>query len=136
MTTERAWADPLPTINVDYKNLTKVYFRVVKADYVERLKNALWRPEHLSQNEAQGAPESRSGTVLRPGPAGDARLQAPHRSEFPRRRGSKPGFYYLLAGHDESSRVRAPVVYTDFFVTDLAIVERQDYTSGGGPRAR
>ena len=28
--TERVWADPLPTIKVTYKNITKAYFRVVK----------------------------------------------------------------------------------------------------------
>ena len=49
LVTERVWADPLPDIRVGYKNITKVYFRVVKADYVDRLKRARWRPEFLDQ---------------------------------------------------------------------------------------
>src|SRR5204862_2065590 len=53
VTTERVWADPLPTIKVSYRNVTKAYFRVVPADYVERLKAARWRPEGLAQEEAK-----------------------------------------------------------------------------------
>ena len=45
----RAAAD----INVSYRNITKIYFRVVQADYIDRLKKAQWRPEYLNQNEAQ-----------------------------------------------------------------------------------
>src|SRR5207237_39567 len=47
--TERVWAEPMPEVKVNYKNLTKVYFRVVKANYVERLQQARWRPEQLDQ---------------------------------------------------------------------------------------
>ena len=35
--TERIWADPLPDIRITYRNLTKVYFRVVKATDIEEL---------------------------------------------------------------------------------------------------
>ncbi|MFM8274063.1 MAG: hypothetical protein ACKODX_17270, partial [Gemmata sp.] len=50
--TERVWADPLPTIKVTYKNVTKAHFRVVEANYVDQLKAARWRPEHLDNPKA------------------------------------------------------------------------------------
>src|SRR5262249_13675549 len=52
--TERVWGDPLPKIQVTYKNVTKAYFRVVSADYVEQLK-ADSRPDYLTEKEAQAA---------------------------------------------------------------------------------
>ena len=53
--TERVWTDPLPQIAITYKNLTKVYFRVVKADYSERLKTSQWQRENLRHLHAKEA---------------------------------------------------------------------------------
>src|SRR5262249_20601313 len=127
ITTERVWADPLPEIRVSYKNITKVYFRVVRADFVDRLKKTQWRPEQLNQNEAKAL------LNLDPVVTFEQNLPATpdykQRSEsVPAPNGLKPGFYYLLAAHTEDFKGSGPVVYTDFFVADLAIVERQDYT--------
>ena len=81
-TTERVWADPLPTIKVNYKNITKAYFRVVPADYVERLKGAQWRPEQLtSVKEIEGGSGQEAGAGVQPRPAGHPGLQGPHGSD-------------------------------------------------------
>src|SRR5262245_24832004 len=127
--TERVWADPLPNIKVTYKNITKVYFRVVKADFIDRMKKTRWRPEYLDHNEAvallgldpvlsfdkdlPATPDYKTRTEILPAP-----------------KGLKPGFYYLIASHDADFKGNGPVVYADFFVADLAIVERQDYAAG------
>ncbi len=37
VTTERVWNDPWPTLDVRYRNVTKIYFRAVKHDWLERL---------------------------------------------------------------------------------------------------
>ena len=107
----------------------KVYFRVVKADYIERLKQARWRPEQLDRNEAQALlkhdPVLSFDRDLPATPDYQQRTEA-----IPAPKGLKPGFYYLIASHDANFAGNGPVVYTDFFVTDLAIVERQDYASG------
>ena len=129
VTTERVWAEPLPNINVSYKNIAKAYFRVVKADYIDRLKKARWRPEQLDQNEANAL------LGMDPVLSFDRDLPATpdykQRTEvIPAPKGLKPGFYYLIAGHDEKFQGNGPVVYSDFFVADLAIVKRQDYASG------
>ena len=50
--TERVWNQPLPTIQVRYRNVTKVYFRVVPYSYEERLKTRPYRPEQLGPARA------------------------------------------------------------------------------------
>ncbi len=126
-TTERVWADPLPTIKVTYKNVTKAYFRVVSADYIERLKATRWRPEQLNQDEAKALlnkkPEAEFSHDLPPTPDYKPRTEI-----IPGRAGLKPGFYYLIVSHDpDFGGVNNSVNYTDFWVSDLAIVSRHDY---------
>ena len=129
LNTERVWADPLPTIKVTYKNITKAYFRVVKADYVARLKAAQWRPEYLDHNQAVALlgqdPVLTFDADLPATPDYKTRTEA-----VPAPKGLKPGFYYIIAAHSEDFKGGTPVTYTDFFVADLAIVERQDHASG------
>jgi hypothetical protein len=128
--TERVWAEPLPSIAITYKNLTKAYFRVVKADYIERLKQARWRPEYLDQPQAQALlqldPVLAFEHELPPTP--DYKF---HTEKFEAPKGLKAGFYFLVASYNpEFNGGNNTVVYTDFFVADLAVIDRQDYTSG------
>ena len=48
---ERVWNQPLSKIQVRYRNLTKVFFRIVPESYEARLKTARYRPEQLDDNE-------------------------------------------------------------------------------------
>ncbi|MBA4188712.1 MAG: hypothetical protein C0467_11995 [Planctomycetaceae bacterium] len=128
VTTERVWAEPLPDLRVSYKNITKVYFRVVKADYIDRLKQAKWRPEHLNENEAKA--------LLSLDPVLSFEHDLPATPDYklrtesiPAPKGLKPGFYYIIAGHTENFAGDAPVTYTDFFACDLALIDRNDYSS-------
>jgi uncharacterized protein YfaS (alpha-2-macroglobulin family) len=128
--TERVWTDPLPQIAVTYKNLTKVYFRVVKADFIDRLKRAQWRPEYLTQPDAEALlqinPVQSFEHDLPPTPDYKSRTE-----KLPAPKGLGNGFYYLIASHNAEFGVNNNhVVYADFFVGDLSIVERQDYSSG------
>ncbi len=127
-TTERVWADPLPTIKVTYKNVTKAYFRVVSADYVERLKATRWRPEQLQHEEAKA--------LLNQKPVMEFSHDLPATSDYktrteiiPGRAGLKPGFYYLIVSHDENfGAADNSVNYTDFWVSDLALVNRHNHS--------
>ena len=127
VTTERVWADPMPEVDVRYKNVTKVHFRVVKADFVDQLKRHRWRPEHLDQNEQQALlrekPALEFSRDLPPTPDYQERTET-----FPAPKGLAPGFYYLIASHDPGFGENDNVVtYTDVWVSDLAIVTRADY---------
>jgi hypothetical protein len=124
--TERVWADPMPEIKVNYRNLTKVFFRVVKADFVQRLKQARWRPEFLDQNERQAI--LKQDPVLTFSKELPATLDYRQRTEaFPAPQGLAPGFYYLISSHDEGfGSANNMVTFTDIWVSDLAIVNRVD----------
>ncbi|MBY0513968.1 MAG: hypothetical protein K2P78_08670, partial [Gemmataceae bacterium] len=130
VTTERVWADPLPSIKVNYRNLTRVYVRVVKADFAERLKKTRWRPEDLDQNERLN--------LLREKPVAAFERELPatpdyrSRDEYvPAPKGLAPGFYYLIASHDPDFGPGNNVVsYCDVWVSDLALVSRVDHTAG------
>ena len=124
--TERVWNEPSPSIRVTYRNLTKVYFRLVREDWLGRLQE---RPVPRAngwttpQRKAILAAQARSGLVGRP--AGDRGLPAAGRGP-PAPKDLKPGFYYLLASHDAGFSASNNVVsYTDVWVSKLALVVRQ-----------
>jgi len=130
VTTERVWADPLPAIRVNYKNVTKVYFRVVRGDYAKNLKRASWHPEYLNEDEV--------AALLSHDPVVSFEHDLPATPDYklrteavPAPKGLKAGFYYLLASHDPNfaGGDTGPVSYTSFFVADLALVDRRDYGS-------
>ncbi|MBY0457947.1 MAG: hypothetical protein K2V38_11455, partial [Gemmataceae bacterium] len=126
-TTERVWADPLPTIKVSYQNLTKVYFRVVAADYLKELGKKKWRPEQLDQNELAALvgqkPVLEFNHDLPPTPDYKQRTEA-----VPAPRGLKPGFYHLLVSYAEDFGGNNNFVTgTDFWVSDLALVNRHEH---------
>ena len=126
-TTERVWADPLPVIKVNYKNVTKAWFRVVPAEYVERLKSAQWRQETLTPDEAKA--------LLGKKPVLEFSHNLPATDDYkartetiPAPTGLKPGFYYLIVSHTEDFGSQNNTVnYTDFWVSNLAIVDRYEY---------
>jgi hypothetical protein len=126
-TIERVWADPLPAITLTYRNVTRAHFRVVAMDYVERLKANRWRPEQLVNNEALMLIDRKPVLEFsRDLPATDdykARTEA-----IPAPAGLKPGFYFLLVSNAEGFGSRNnTVTCTDFWVSDLALVDRYDH---------
>ena len=46
--TERVWNEPSPSIRVTYRNLTKVYFRLVREDWVAPLERGHYRGDNGS----------------------------------------------------------------------------------------
>jgi len=50
VTTERVWNNPRPTIDVYYRNITKIHFRLVPYRFGDYLKSARWNPEQFDSN--------------------------------------------------------------------------------------
>ena len=124
VTTERVWNEPLPTIQVRYRNLTKVHFRVVSESYEARLKGKRYRPEYLDDRERKALlakePVQQWSADLPATEDYQERLE-----ELPAPKGLKPGFYFLIASHDPGFGDKNNVVtFTDFWVSDLALVTR------------
>ena len=51
VTTERVWNEPSPVIRVTYRNLAKVYFRLVRQDWLADLKAGRFRGPGLDDNQ-------------------------------------------------------------------------------------
>ena len=128
--TERIWNEPSPSIRVTYRNLTKVYFRLVRRDWLAGLKNNRYRGPWIDDAQRKAL------LAAQPDLAWSADLPATEDfqqrvEDLPASKDLKPGFYYLLASHDPSfSAANNVVSYTDVWVSKLALVVRQDYTDG------
>jgi uncharacterized protein YfaS (alpha-2-macroglobulin family) len=125
ITTERVWNNPLPTVDVRYKNLTKVYFRVVEYDWDKRLASrGNRRPDYLDQNERKA--------LIRQKPVVEWSVDLPatedyHQAqkEVPARDDLEPGSYFLLSSHQKNFGANNNRVhFADFWVSDLALVIR------------
>ncbi|MBM4050500.1 MAG: hypothetical protein FJ279_35850, partial [Planctomycetes bacterium] len=126
--TERVWNEPLPTINVTYRNVTKVFFRAVPYDFESYIRTQRWglynfddkkRKELIGRNAAM-----QWSADLPPTP--DYRERA---EKLPAPKGLKPGFYFILASHDQSfGDTQNQVSVAPVWVSDLALVVRErDY---------
>lgn len=128
--TERVWNAPLPTIDVTYRNATKVYFRAVGLDFETDLKSQRW-----GLNNYDG---SRFRALLGRAPilAWSAELPATvdfkDRTEHvPAPKGLKPGFYFVFASHDPSFKEDNNLVsVAPVWVSELALVIRQRQYEG------
>ncbi len=137
VTTERVW--PLAPavaegsqvkIEVHYRNLTQVYFRAVRYDYVELLKSARNRPEYLDINQRNALlakkPELEWSAKLPATPDYQLRVE-----ELPAPQGLKPGFYFLVSSADPGfGGQNNQVTFTDVWVSNLAVVMRSRWGDG------
>ena len=117
--TERVWNDPSPEIQVNYKNITDVYFRAVKYEWIERMKG---NREWLDDNERKA--------LLAKKPDLEWSSKLPVTEDYRERtehliapKDLKPGFYYLVASHDPKfGDANNQVSFTGIWVSNLAIV--------------
>jgi hypothetical protein len=119
--TERVWNEPLPDIQVTYRNVTKVYFRAVPFSADEAIQSA-WR--YINQDELK--------TLLAIEPALQWSAELPATPNYQQRieklpapRGLEKGFYFIIASHDPSFQQKDnQVSVVPVWVSDLALVMR------------
>jgi hypothetical protein len=120
---ERVWNAPWPSIDVRYKNLTKVHFRAVPYDFEKRVATGR-RPQEMTQAERVAL------LAVKPAQAWAADLPATpdyqERTEkLPAPRDLKPGFYFLIASPNPGfSADNNFVTFTPLWVSKLALVMR------------
>jgi len=125
--TERVWAEPMPDIMVTYRNLSKVHFRLVKADFVARLKSEHWRPDQITDLDRKN--------LIAQKPAREWSEDLPATPDYKERterlvapKGVPAGFYFLLSSHNERFTETDNVVSAcDVWSSNLAIVSRHDW---------
>jgi uncharacterized protein YfaS (alpha-2-macroglobulin family) len=127
--TERVWNQPMPKIQVSYRNVTKVYFRAVSYDWKLFLERNHSRPESLNDNERK--------ELLQKQPTLEWSADLPPTTDYkeslielPGPDKLKPGFYFILASHDPAFGGNDNVVsYCDVWVSTLSLITRS--TQGG-----
>jgi hypothetical protein len=122
--TERVWNDPLPTLDVHYRNITSVHFRAIKFNWIDRLKGNRHRPEWLDQNARK--------ELLAQKPDLEWSADLPATEDYQERvehlaapKDLKAGFYFIIASPDPKfSDQNNLLSYNEFWVSTLAIVMR------------
>ncbi len=128
VSTERVWNEPWPTIQVRYRNIDQVHFRVVRLDWEELIRNTKQRPEYFEDSERRALlnkkPDLQWSAKLPPTPDYQERVE-----ELPANKDLKPGFYVLIAsGNPDFQEANNQIHATDFWVSNLALLVR---TRGG-----
>ncbi len=115
--TERVWSKPAPTIDVTYRNIDKISFRLVPFQFERWAADGNWSPENLN-NEARQAllkqQAVREWTASLP-PTDDYRQRV---EKLPIPQDLSPGSYYLI------SQSECHVAFCEIWISDLAIVPR------------
>jgi len=132
--TERVWNAPWPTLNVTYRNVTKVYFRAVAVDFDDYMRQTRWGFGGIDQERQkrllEATPILAWNAALPP-----TKDFKPRTEQLPAPTSLKPGFYFILASHDGSFGGGVDQVsFATVWVSDLALVlqSRQDGAPGGG----
>ncbi|MEY2410455.1 MAG: hypothetical protein QOF48_3125 [Verrucomicrobiota bacterium] len=122
--TERIWNAPWPPIQVHYRNVTNIWFRAVPWDWSAFLDRKRSRPEYLNDAERK--------ELMQKTPALEWSAPLPATADFRERMEElpapgtlNPGFYFLISSHNAAfDDVDNQVQYSDFWVSDLALVVR------------
>ena len=133
VTTEYVWTAPWPTIDVTYRNTSKVYFRAISGDFPAYVKQGRgsygFVTDDLSQELVAAHPALAWDATLKPTPDFKERTE-----QLPVPKTLKPGFYYLLASFDPSfSTTDNQLSITPFWVSNLAVV-MEGFNPNGRPR--
>lgn len=126
---ERVWNSPAPEIHLDYRNIDKVYFRMVEYDWMKRVEGK-WKSYFRSDEVKK---------LLDKDPVKEWSLDLKKTDDYKTRtekiatpEGLKPGFYFIFASHDKDfKKTRNNVTnYTTCWVSKLALVIRHSYGDG------
>ncbi len=124
ITTERVW-NSAASIAVSYRNVDKVYFRAIAADWESFLDKKRQRQESLSQKERRAYLEKPAAL--------DWSAALPATKDYQQRLFStaapttlKPGYYFIFASHDANfGESENQVSMADVWVSELALITRQ-----------
>jgi uncharacterized protein YfaS (alpha-2-macroglobulin family) len=119
--TERVWNDPMPDIQVTYRNVTKVFLRAVPFPAEDAIQST-WR--YLNDDELK--------ILLGMQPALEWSEDLPVTNDYQERtetlpapEGLEKGFYFIIASYDPSfNQSNNRISYARIWVSDLALVVR------------
>jgi hypothetical protein len=121
--TESVWNAPWPTLDVTYRNVTKVYFRAIPVDFDAYVAKSRWNYGRRGVEYDQ---------LLVTTPALEWNVDLPPTNNFKERTESLPapatlkaGFYFIIASHDpEFATSDNQISVTPIWVSNLSLVLR------------
>lgn len=131
LSAERVWNEPWPSVQLRYRNLDEVHFRVYRFLWNKLLSNDQWVLESLDHRDAM--------RLLKTKPSSEWSVTLPATEDFQEReelidvpKDLAPGFYFIFASHDpdfneENDNITA---FAPFWVSNLALVTRTQPGSG------
>ncbi len=127
LTTESVWTPPWPTLNVSYRNVTRVYFRAVPVNFIDHLSRSHWgETQTFIQENLARTPALEWSAEL---PA--TKDFRPRMEPLPTPTTLKPGYYLIFASHDPSfGHEENQVSMTRVWVSELALVTQADQNDG------
>lgn len=122
--TEYVWNAPWPTLDVTYRNVTKVYFRAVSGDFIRYLTQRQWGFGYVDENlskELLGTQAALEWEAELP-PTKDYKQRT---EKLPAPASLKPGFYFIIASHDRAfGKTDNQLSIASIWVSDLALIVR------------
>ncbi len=121
---EQVWNAPWPTIQVHYRNVDQVFFRLVPADWTAKAKAGQHRADRMNDDQRKAL------IAQKPAREWSAKLPATddyqlRTEELPAPEDLKPGFYFLLTSYEPAFGEKDNIVQcSEFWVSDLALVMR------------
>jgi uncharacterized protein YfaS (alpha-2-macroglobulin family) len=130
LATETVWNAPWPTLDVTYRNITKVYFRAIALDFSAHLEASRWSyhtTDSARLKKLLAQPPALAWSADLP-PTTDFKLRT---ENLPAPTTLKPGFYVIVASHEPSfggndDQLSVATVW----VSDLALVLRTRINGG------
>jgi len=122
--TEQVWNAPWPTLDLTYRNVTKIYFRAVPVDFAEHVARMRWGYDNFERDIQQKL------LAAKPALAWEAALPAtedfkPRTEKLPAPTALKPGLYAVFASADPGfGETNNQVSVANIWVSDLALVLR------------
>jgi len=130
ITTERVWNDPWSQIDVQYRNVNKVFFRLVKFDFEEFVGSGRWQPESMDDDRLKRL------LALPVAKAWSSDLPATPDYQMRTELVSVPqdiasGSYFLLSSHrSDFQEADNQMGLAEVWVSKLAIITRNRQGSG------
>ena len=126
ISTERVWSAPRGRIQVHYRNLGKVFFRIVRFDWEAQLKGSR-RPEQLDPRQRKALLEKEPVLAWSEDLAATVDYQT-QSMEFTVPEVLPAGSYFLVSSAAETFRAEENQVdFTDFWISQLALVVRSQF---------
>jgi hypothetical protein len=130
--TEYVWNAPWPTLDVTYRNVTKVYFRAIPVDFDTYVAKSRWNYGRSVEYDQLIATQPALEWNADLPPTADLKQRT---ESLPAPATLKPGYYVIVASHDPAFHISDNQIgIASVWVSDLALVlrVRHDRTEHSG----